>query len=69
MPFTMSELGAQAWTWGAILASIPSEAWAGVSVLPSSVTSGPFLPLLNAVVQSVARFPHGTKTTLILVLA
>ena len=52
-----------------MLARAPCEAMPGVSVLPSSVMSGPFLPLLNAVVQSVARFPHGTKTTLILVLA
>src|SRR6266581_4793198 len=30
-----------------MLASMPSEAWAGVSVFPSSVTSGPVVPLLD----------------------
>ena len=69
MPLTMVELGDQSCTSVAMLASMPSDAWVGVSVFPSSVTSGPFLPLLYAVVQSVVRLPHGTKTTWILVLA
>src|ERR1700722_9853755 len=50
-----------------MLARPPRLASVGVSVLPSSVTSGPFLPLVSAVFQSVVRFPHGTQTTLTLV--
>ena len=69
MPFTMVELGDHLCTSVAMLESMPSDATVGVSVFPSSVMSGPFLPLLNAVVQSVVRFPHGTKTTWTLVLA
>src|SRR5260221_10523403 len=35
----------------------------GVSVLPSSVMSGPPLPLVSAFVQSVTRLPHGIQLT------
>ncbi len=49
--------------------STPSDASVGVSVLPSSVMSGAFLPLASASFQSVVRLVHGTHTTLTLVLA
>src|SRR5579875_1934471 len=52
-----------------MLASTPSDASVGVSVLPSSVMSGAFLPLASASFQSVVRTVHGTHTTLTLVLA
>src|SRR5205807_589445 len=39
----------------------------GVSVLPSSVMSGPPLPLDSALVQSVTRLPHGIQSTTTLV--
>ena len=51
------------------LASTPRVASVGVSVLPSSVMSGAFLPLDSALFQSVVRLVHGTQTTLTLVLA
>ena len=41
----------------------------GVSVLPSLVMSGAFLPLASALFQSVVRLVQGTQTTLTLVLA
>ena len=41
----------------------------GVSVLPSSVMSGPPLPLVRALVQSVTRLPQGIQSTTTLVLA
>ena len=40
----------------------------GVSVLPSSVMSGPPLPLVSALVQSVMRLPQGIQSTTTLVL-
>src|ERR1700684_872470 len=59
----------QDFTWLLMLASAPWEAIPGVSVLPSSVTSGPPLPLVRALVQSVTRFPQGIQSTTTLVLA
>src|SRR6185437_10817654 len=50
-------------------ARMPLEASVGVSVLPSSVMSGMFLPLDRALFQSWVRLPHGTHTTLTWVLA
>src|SRR5215472_10299001 len=50
-----------------MLASAPWAAMPGVSVLPSSVMSGPPLPLVRAFVQSVPRFPHGIQSTVTLV--
>src|SRR5215472_13934741 len=50
-------------------ARMPEAASVGVSVLPSSVMSGTFLPLDSALFQSWVRLPHGTQTTLTLVLA
>src|SRR5258705_5892158 len=41
----------------------------GVAVLPSSVMSGPPLPLVSALVQSVTRLPQGIQSTTTLVLA
>src|ERR1700733_716147 len=67
MPDTRSDLLDQEFTWGAMLASMPSAASAGVSVLPSSVMSGAFLPVASAFCQSVVRSAHGIHTTLILV--
>src|SRR6266851_5829479 len=52
-----------------MLASAPCEAMPGVSVLPSSVMSGPPLPLVSALVQSVTRLPQGIQSTTTLVLA
>src|ERR1700689_3990268 len=46
----------------------PWVATPGVSVLPSSVMSGPPLPLVRALVQSVVRFGHGIQSTCPLVL-
>src|SRR5215469_16233985 len=51
-----------------MFASAPSVAMPGVSVLPSSVMSGPPLPLVRAVFQSVVRLPHGIQSTTTLVL-
>jgi hypothetical protein len=48
---------------------MPLAASVGVSVLPSSVTSGMFLPLDSALFQSCVRSPQGTHTTLTWVLA
>ena len=50
-------------------ARMPLAASVGVSVLPSSVMSGMFLPLDSAVFQSVVRLPHGIQSTLTWVLA
>src|ERR1700752_2062884 len=50
-------------------ARMPLAASVGVSVLPSSVMSGMFLPDDSALFQSVVRSPHGTQTTLTWVLA
>src|ERR1700689_2162083 len=50
-------------------ARMPLAASVGVSVLPSSVTSGMFLPLDSALFQSCVRSPQGTHTTLTWVLA
>ena len=69
MPDTTLDLLDQAFTFVVMLASMPSDAWVGVSVLPSSVMSGAFLPLDRAFVQSVVRLVHGMKTTLTLVVA
>src|SRR5215831_938291 len=52
-----------------MLATMPRPASVGVSVLPSSVMSGAFLPLDSALFQSVVRTVQGTHTTLTLVLA
>src|SRR5215469_561985 len=46
-----------------MLARAPWDATPGVSVLPSSVMSGPPLPLVRALVQSVARLVHGIQST------
>ncbi len=51
-----------------MLARAPWLATPGVSVLPSSVMSGPPLPLVRAFVQSVVRLPHGIQSTMTLVL-
>src|ERR1700719_4921269 len=50
-------------------ARMPLAASVGVSVLPSSVMSGMFLPDDSAVFQSVVRSPHGIHFTTTLVLA
>ena len=51
-------------------ARMPLAASVGVSVLPSSVMSGMFLPDDSALFQSVVRLPHGIHfTTLTWVLA
>jgi hypothetical protein len=65
----VSGLFDQAPTSLAMLASMPSEAFVGVTVLPISVMSGAFLPLDSASVNSVVALVHGTQTTLTLVLA
>src|ERR1700726_4135133 len=65
----MSEPLGQAFTWLLMFASAPCAATPGVSVLPSSVMSGPPFPLLSALVQSVTRFAHGIQSTTTLVLA
>ena len=69
MPPTRSGFVRQEFTLLAMLDRMPSDASVGVSVLPSSVTSGAFLPLATAFCQSVVRLAHGIQTTLILVLA
>src|ERR1700750_255094 len=48
---------------------MPLAASVGVSVLPSSVMSGMFLPDDSALFQSVVRLLHGIQSTLTLVLA
>src|SRR3984957_20799626 len=50
-------------------ARMPLAASVGVSVLPSSVMSGMFLPDDSALFQSCVRSPQGTHTTLTWVLA
>src|ERR1039457_1931756 len=50
-----------------MLASAPCAAMPGVSVLPSSVMSGPPFPLVRALVQSVTRLPQGNQSTTTLV--
>ena len=50
-------------------ARMPLAASVGVSVLPSSVMSGMFLPDDSALFQSVVRLPHGIQSTLTWVLA
>src|SRR5258707_3381886 len=69
MPETMSDLLDHAFTLPEISASMSSDASIGVSVFPSSVTSGAALPLVSAVCHLVVRLAQGTQTTLILVLA
>src|ERR1700733_11861682 len=63
----MFEPSGQALTSLVMLASAPSAAMPGVSVLPSSVMSGPPFPLLSALVQSVMRLVHGIQSTTTLV--
>src|SRR5271165_5616625 len=58
----------QALTSLLMLASAPCVATPGVSVFPSSVMSGPPLPLVRALVQSVVRLPHGIQFTTTLVV-
>src|SRR3984885_14618238 len=50
-------------------ARMPLAASVGVSVLPSSVMSGMFLPDESALFQSVVRLVHGIHLTTTLVLA
>src|ERR1700744_6566326 len=50
-------------------ARMPLAASVGVSVLPSSVMSGMFLPLDSALFQCVVRLDHGVPSTLTCVLA
>src|ERR1700744_3459112 len=50
-------------------ARMPLAASVGVSVLPSSVMSGMFLPDDSALFQSVVRLPHGTHLVMTWVLA
>ena len=69
MPDTTLDLFDQEFTSDVMLASMPSDASVGVSVLPSSVMSGAFLPLASALVQSAVRFVQGINLTLTLVLA
>src|ERR1700722_20819715 len=61
------EPGDQAFTLLVMLARAPCEAMPGVAVLPSSVMSGPPLPLVSALVQSVVRLPQGIQSTTTLV--
>src|SRR5215469_2990273 len=63
----MSEPEDHALTLLVTLARAPCAAMPGVSVLPSSVMSGPPLPLVRAFVQSVVRLPHGIQSTTTLV--
>src|SRR6266571_5439581 len=65
----MFEPSGQALTSLVMLASAPCAATPGVSVLPSSVMSGPPFPLLTALVQSVMRLAHGIQSTTTFVLA
>src|ERR1700735_5841617 len=63
----MSEPDFQVLASVVMLASPPWAATPGVSVLPSSVMSGPPFPLLSALVQSVVRLVHGIQSTTTLV--
>src|SRR6266581_2057069 len=69
MPLTRSDVPDQAFRSLVSGARMPLAASVGVSVLPSSVMSGMFLPLDSALFQSWVRLPHGTHTTLTWVLA
>src|SRR5512142_1137631 len=69
MPGTMSDLPGQEFTLLAMSASMPWPATVGVSVLPSSVMSGPPLPLASAFCHCVVRTVHGTNFTVTAVLA
>src|SRR5258708_4210459 len=69
MPDTRPEVPDQLFRSVVSGARMPLAASVGVSVLPSSVMSGMFLPLDSAVFQSCVRLPHGTQTTLTWVLA
>jgi hypothetical protein len=62
-PAIRSEPGDQLLTLVVMLDSAPWVATPGVSVLPSSVMSGPPLPLVSALVQSVVLLPHGIQLT------
>src|SRR5690242_9335627 len=64
----MLEPCGQALTSLVMLASAPWPAIPGVSVLPSSVMSGPPLPLVSALVQSVMRLAQGIQSTTTFVL-
>src|SRR5258708_13805556 len=63
----MPEPSDQAFASLVTFASAPCDAMPGVSVLPSSVMSGPPFPLVSAFVQSVARFAQGIQSTTTLV--
>ena len=69
MPDTRPEVPDQLFRLVLSGARMPLAASVGVSVLPSSVMSGMFLPLDSAVFQSCVRLLHGTQTTLTWVLA
>src|SRR6202000_810732 len=69
MPGTRAEVPDQPLRSVVSGARMPLLASVGVSVLPSSVTSGMFLPLDSAVFQSCVRSPHGIQSTLTWVLA
>src|ERR1700761_7750105 len=69
MPLTRPEVPDQAFRSVLREARMPLEASVGVSVLPSSVMSGMFLPDDSALFQSVVRLPHGIHFTLTWVLA
>src|SRR5215471_16042864 len=69
LPGIKSDPCDQALTSVVMFASAPCEAIPGVSVLPSSVMSGPPLPLVSAFVQSVTRLPQGIQRVRTLVLA
>src|SRR5580700_717810 len=57
----------QAWTSLVMFASAPWEARPGVSVLAVSLMSGPPLPLVSALVQSVPLAVHGIQSVTTLV--
>src|SRR5690348_2978249 len=69
MPLTRPEVPDQEFRSVLREARTPLAASVGVSVLPSSVMSGMFLPDDSALFQSAVRLPHGTQTTLTWVLA
>src|SRR5947209_15917342 len=69
MPLTRPEVPDQLLSWLLSGARMPLAASVGVSVLPSSVMSGMFLPDDSALFQSVVRSPHGTHFTVTWVLA
>src|SRR5271156_4768249 len=69
MPDTRPEVPDQLFRSVLSGARMPLAASVGVSVLPSSVMSGMFLPLDSALFQSCVRSPQGTHTTLTWVLA